>query len=152
MEKTLIILKPDAVDRRLVGTILSRFERKGLQIVAMKMTVIAPETAAKHYSDHQGKHFYPALVEFMTGGPVVLLVLAGDRAISVARKMMGRTAGFEAEPGTIRGDFGISGQFNLIHGSDSREAAEKEIQLFFSPEDMQEFTHSDAHWLETPDG
>lgn len=151
MEKTLIILKPDAVDRRLVGAILSRFERKGLQIVAMKMAVIAPETAAKHYADHQGKHFYPALVEFMTGGPVVLVVLAGDNAISVARKMMGKTAGFEAEPGTIRGDFGMSGQFNLIHGSDSPEAADKEIQLFFTPADVQEFTHSDARWVETPD-
>ncbi len=151
MEKTLIILKPDAVDRRLVGTILSRFESKGLQMIAMKMTVISPETAARHYSDHEGKHFYPALVEFMTGGPVVLLVLVADHAISVARKMMGKTAGADAEPGTIRGDFGISGQFNLIHGSDSPEAAEKEISLFFSPEEILEFAHSDGRWLETPD-
>jgi nucleoside-diphosphate kinase len=88
----------------------------------------------------------------MTGAPVVLLVLAGDHAISVARKLMGKTAGFDAEPGTVRGDFGISGQFNLIHGSDSPAAAEKEIDLFFSPGEIVEFSHSDARWLETPGG
>ncbi len=151
MERTLIILKPDSVDRRLVGEILSRFERKGLQIIGMKMARIHPDTAARHYSDHQRKHFYPALIEFMTGGPVVLLVLAGDHAISAARKLMGKTAGFDAEPGTIRGDFGISGQFNLVHGSDSPQAAEKEISLFFSPGEIVEFSHSDSRWLETPE-
>ena len=151
MEKTLVIIKPDAVDRRLVGEIMSRFESKGLQIIGMKLSVISPETAAEHYSDHQGKHFYSSLVEFMTSAPVVLLVVAGDHAISVARKLMGKTAGYEAEPGTIRGDFGLSGQFNLVHGSDSPQSAEKEINLFFSSEEIVEYRHSDAKWLTTPD-
>ncbi len=151
MEKTLVILKPDALDRRLVGSIVSRFESKGLQIIGMKLSMISPATAAQHYSDHQGKHFYPALVEFMTGGPVVLIVLAGEQAISVARKLMGKTACAEAEPGTIRGDFGLSGQFNLVHGSDSPAAADNEINLFFSSEEILEHRHSDARWLITPD-
>ena len=150
MEKTLIILKPDAVDRHLVGKILARFEAKGLQIAAMKFGMISPEQAATHYAAHRERHFYNDLVTFMTGGAVVLVVLTGENVISVARKLMGKTNCAEAEPGTIRGDFGMSGQFNLVHGSDSLEAAEREINIFFSPGEVFEFQHSDGKWLRTP--
>ncbi len=131
MEKTLILLKPDAVKRRLIGRILSRFEDKGLRIAGMKLMKISPELAAQHYADHKGKGFYQGLVDFMTSDPVVAMVIEGPSAISVCRGMMGATFGFKADPGTIRGDFGISNQFNLVHGSDGPEAAEREIGLFF---------------------
>jgi len=131
METTLIILKPDAVQRGLMGKIVSRFEEKGLQIVGMKMMRISPELAATHYESHQGKPFYEGLVRFMTSAPVVVMAIRGVGAIVICRKMMGATFGSNAEPGTIRGDFGVSNSFNLIHGSDSPEAAEREIGLFF---------------------
>lgn len=131
MEKTLILLKPDAVKRRLIGRLLGRFEDKGLRIAGMKLMKISQELAGQHYADHKGKPFYDGLVGFMTSDPVVALVLEGPSAISVCRQMMGATFGFKADAGTIRGDFGISNQFNLVHGSDSPEAAEREIGLFF---------------------
>lgn len=131
MEKTLILLKPDAVKRRLIGRVLTRFEEKGLRIAGMKLMKISQELAGQHYADHKGKPFYAGLVSFMTSDPVVALVLEGPNAISVCRQMMGATFGFKADPGTIRGDFGISNQFNLVHGSDGPEAAEREIGLFF---------------------
>jgi len=131
METTLIILKPDSVQRCLIGRIITRFEDKGFQIVAAKMMKISPELAATHYQAHQDKPFYKGLVGFMTSKPVVVLALRGNQAISVARKMMGATFGSNAEPGTIRGDFGLSNSFNLIHGSDSPEAAQRELNLFF---------------------
>ena len=115
MQTTLIILKPDAVQRAICGRILSRFEDKGLKVVGMKLMQITPELAAKHYSDHQGKPFYDGLVNFMTSSPVVALCLQGIGAIAMCRKMMGATFGADAEPGTIRGDFGSSRSFNLIH-------------------------------------
>src|SRR5262245_51537623 len=108
MEKTLIILKPDAIDRRLAGEIISRFERKGLQVSALKLARIARETAEKHYEAHRAKSFYAGLVKFMTERPVILMVLSGNHAVDVARKLMGKTFGHEAEAGTIRGDFGVS--------------------------------------------
>src|SRR5215475_13988052 len=120
MERTLIILKPDAVQRGFCGQILNRFENKGLQIVGMKFMKTLAET---HYEPHKGKPFYPGLVKFMTSSPVVVLSLAGKDAINISRKMMGKTFGSQAEPGTIRGDFGVSNSFNLIHGSDSPESA-----------------------------
>jgi nucleoside-diphosphate kinase len=147
MQKTLIILKPDAIDRRLAGEIISRFERKGLQIAALKLAKISRATAEKHYEAHREKKFYPGLVEFMTERPVILMVLPGNRAIDVARKLMGKTFGHEAEAGTIRGDFGVSSQYNLIHGSDSPESAEREIRLFFSPGEIFEQAMCDARWL-----
>lgn len=131
MEKTLILLKPDAVKRRLIGRVLTRFEEKGLRIAGMKLMKISQELAGQHYADHKGKPFYAGLVSFMTSDPVVAMVLEGPSAISVCRQMMGATFGFKADPGTIRGDFGISNQFNLVHGSDGPEAAEREIGLFF---------------------
>lgn len=147
METTLIILKPDAVDRRLIGEIISRFERKGLQIVGLKLARIPPETAARHYEAHREKTFYPGLLKFMTGGPVVLMAAAGNKAIEVARKLMGATFGHQAVPGTIRGDLGISSQLNLVHGSDSPEAAERELKLFFAPGEILDFTMCDRKWV-----
>ena len=131
MERTLILLKPDAVQRRLVGPIIERFERKGLKVIGMKLMQISDELAATHYEAHQGKPFYDGLVQFMTSGPVVALALEGNKAIAVCRKLMGATFGCDAEAGTIRGDFGISNGFNLVHGSDSPEAAQRELELFF---------------------
>ena len=123
MERTLIILKPDAIQRGLTGKILTRFEEKGLQVVGIKMVMITEELAAKHYAPHKGKPFYEGLVRFMMSSPVVVLALQGKGVIDVARKMMGATFGFKAEPGTIRGDYGVSSSFNLIHGSDSPDSA-----------------------------
>lgn len=147
METTLIILKPDAVDRRLVGEIISRFERKGLQIIGMKLGLIPRSTAEKHYEAHKAKPFYAGLVKFMTERPVVLMAISGNRAVDVSRKLMGKTFGHEAEPGTIRGDFGVSSQFNLIHGSDSAESAKREIALFFGQGELSSYDMGDARWL-----
>lgn len=131
MEKTLVILKPDCVGRRLVGRILSRFEEKGLAIAGMRMEMIDRETAERHYAEHKGKPFYPGLVDFITSAPVVVLALQGVEAIAVVRKMVGATSGRAAEPGSIRGDFGMSKGFNLVHASDSPESAARELDLFF---------------------
>ncbi len=138
MERTLLIIKPDAIQRRVVGRIVTRFEEKGFQIIALKMTQIPEKVIRRHYSAHEGKPFYEPLVRYMSAQPVVLIVARAKGAIAVARKMMGATFGANAEPGTIRGDFAISNRFNLIHGSDSPEAAEKEIALFFKPEELHE--------------
>ncbi len=146
MERTLIILKPDAVQRRLVGEVIGRFERKGLRIAAMKLMKISAETAATHYADHKGKPFYDSLVGFMTSEPVVAMVLEGHKAIEVCRKLMGATFGFAAEPGTIRGDFGISNQFNLVHGSDSADAAKREIEIFFAEGGVIDYSVADDAW------
>jgi nucleoside-diphosphate kinase len=145
IERTLILFKPDAVQRRLCGRILQRFEDKGLRIVGMKLMKISSDLAAKHYEAHKSKGFYAGLVKFMTSAPVTALVLEGPYAIDVCRKLVGETFGFKATPGTIRGDFGISNQFNLIHGSDSPEAAEREVKLFFpSANELLEYHTSDA--------
>jgi len=132
METTLIILKPDAVQRGLMGRIISRFEDKGLQIVGCKLMQITQDLAARHYEAHRERPFYPGLVKFMTASPVLVLAIRGKNAIAISRKMMGATFGSNAEAGTIRGDFGVSNSFNLIHGSDSPEAAERELGLFFA--------------------
>ena len=147
MEKTLIILKPDAVQRGLVGEIITRFEKKGLQIVAGKMMKIPQSLAETHYEPHKGKSFYPGLVKFMTSSPVVVLVLAGKDAINISRKMMGATFGSKAEPGTIRGDFGVSNSFNLIHGSDSPESAQRELGLFFKPDELLDWQPANQGWV-----
>ena len=131
METTLIILKPDAVQRGLMGRIVSRFEEKGLQIVGAKLTMISPELAATHYKDHQGKGFYNGLVGFMTSSPVLVLDVLGIGAITIARSMMGATFGSKAAPGTIRGDYGTLFTENLVHGSDSAASAAREIGIFF---------------------
>jgi len=147
MERTLIILKPDSVQRGLCGEIITRFERKGLQIVGMKSMRIPQETAETHYAPHKGKPFYEGLVRFMTSSPVVVLALTGKDAINISRKMMGATFGSKAEPGTIRGDYGVSNSFNLIHGSDSAEAATKELGLFFKPDELVEWTPAIQSWV-----
>ena len=147
MERTLIILKPDAVQRGLCGRILSRFEEKGLQIVGLKLMRIPQQLAETHYESHKGKGFYPGLVKFMTSSPVVVLALEGKNAIAIARKMMGATFGSNAEPGTIRGDFGVSNSFNLIHGSDSPDAAQRELGLFFKPEELVPWQPASQGWV-----
>jgi nucleoside-diphosphate kinase len=147
MERTLIILKPDAVQRGLCGEILTRFEKKGLQVVGMKMMKIAPQLAETHYAMHKDKPFYEPLVRFMTSSPVIVMALAGKDAIVIARKMMGATFGGKAEPGTIRGDYGVSNSFNLIHGSDSPESAQRELGLFFRPEELVEWTPLIQGWV-----
>lgn len=146
MEKTLIILKPDAVQRGLIGEIVTRFEKKGLQVVGLKLMKIPSAIAEQHYAPHKGKPFYEGLVSFMTSSPVVVLALAGKDAIVIARKMMGATFGSKAEPGTIRGDFGVSNAFNLIHGSDSVESATRELSLFFRPDDLLDWTPAIRAW------
>lgn len=147
MERTLIIFKPDAVQRGMCGEILTRFERKGLQIVGLKFMKISPSLAETHYEAHKARPFYPGLVKFMTSSPVVVIALEGKDAIAVARKMMGATFGSKAEPGTIRGDLGISNSFNLIHGSDSPEAAARELSLFFKPDELIAWQPASQGWV-----
>ena len=147
METTLIILKPDAVQRGLMGKILSRFEDKGLQIVGCKLMQISPQLAETHYEAHKTKPFYPGLVRFMTSSPVVVMALRGNGSIGIARNMMGATFGSKAAPGTIRGDFGVSNSFNLIHGSDSPEAAERELTLFFKAGEVLDFKRASEGWI-----
>ena len=147
METTLIILKPDAVQRGLMGRILSRFEEKGLQVVGAKLMSIPMSLAEKHYESHAGKGFYPGLVKFMTSSPVLVLALRGNGAIAIARNMMGATFGSKAAPGTIRGDFGVSNSFNLIHGSDSPEAAERELGLFFAKGEVNNWARNADAWV-----
>ncbi len=147
MEKTLIILKPDAVQRGLVGRIIARIEEKGLLLTGMKLIQISRDLAERHYAPHKGKPFYPGLIDYITVGPVVVMCVAGPRAIDVCRRLMGKTFGYEAEPGTIRGDFGMSKTFNLIHGSDSPETAEHEIALYFSPSEILNYTRAADVWI-----
>jgi len=149
MERTLILLKPDAVQRGLSGQILARFEAKGLKIAALKLMQITPELAATHYAEHKERPFYKGLVRFMTSAPVVAMVLEGIGAIAICRKMMGKTFGPDAEPGTIRGDFGMSRSYNLVHGSDGPEAAEREIGIFF-PEGVLEYDLAETAWRYDP--
>jgi nucleoside-diphosphate kinase len=131
MERTLVLLKPDAVRRGLVGHVLSRYEAKGLRIVAMEQRMISGEVADAHYAEHVDRDFYPPLREFATSGPLVALVLEGDEAISVVRALTGATDGRKADPGTIRGDLSLSNRENLVHASDSAESADREIALWF---------------------
>ncbi len=147
METSLILIKPDGVQRRLVGRILARFEEKGLQIAGAKLMRITPDLAERHYASHKGKPFYPGLVAFMTSAPVLALALRGRNAVAVVRRMLGATFGSKAEPGTIRGDFGISDGFNLVHASDSPETAVREVSLFFRPEEVLDYPMADMAWV-----
>ncbi len=147
METTLIILKPDAVQRGLMGKIITRFEEKGLQIVGAKLMKISGELAATHYQDHKGKPFYDGLVGFMTSSPVLVMAVRGVGAIAISRSMMGATFGSKADAGTIRGDFGVSNSFNLIHGSDSPEAAKRELGLFFGAGEVLDFERPINQWV-----
>jgi len=147
MQRTLILLKPDAVQRGLMGKILSRFEEKGLKVVGARFAKLSEDLLAQHYEAHKERPFYKGLVRFMSESPVLVLALEGVEAIAVCRKMMGATFGRDAEPGTIRGDFGISRSYNLVHGSDSPEAAEREIGLFFDAEDIVEWHPAGHTWV-----
>ena len=147
METTLIILKPDAVQRGLMGRIISRFEDKGLQVVGAKLMRISGDLAARHYEPHQGKPFYEGLIKFMTASPVLVVAVSGLNAIEICRKLMGATFGSRAEPGTIRGDFGVSNSFNLIHGSDGPETARRELSLFFEPDEILEYDRAIEGWV-----
>ena len=131
MDRTLILVKPDAYGRGLTGEIIDRFERKGLKICALKRMELVRETAEEHYAEHEGKPFFDPLVEFITSGPLVALVLEGRDAVTTARRLIGATDPAEADPGTIRGDYGLEVQKNLVHGSDSAESAAREARIFF---------------------
>jgi nucleoside-diphosphate kinase len=131
MDRTLILVKPDAFERRLTGEIIRRFERKGLTIVAMRHMTVDRELAEEHYAEHRGKPFFGDLVDFITGGPLVAMVLEGCEAVASARQVIGATNPLEAAPGSIRGDFGLEVQTNLVHGADSPESARRETALFF---------------------
>lgn len=148
MERTLVLLKPDAVQRGLIGEILSRFEKKGLKIVGIKLRQFPRKLIEEHYAPHKERPFYPKLVQFMTSGPVLAIAIEGKEAIEVVRKLMGKTNSRQAEPGTIRGDLGMSFSNNLVHGSDSAEAAKKELGLFFSdPAELCEWKQPTLEWI-----
>jgi len=151
MERTFILLKPDCVQRRLMGRIITRFEEKGLKVIAAKLLVITPELAKQHYAEHVSKGWYPTLEAFVTGGPVLAAVLEGLEAIKVVRDMLGATSGLNAAPGTIRGDYSSSRQMNLVHGSDGAEAAAREIALYFKPNELCSYTPTLKPWLRADD-
>lgn len=147
MEQTLIIVKPEGVQRGIIGNVLARFEQRGLKFAALKLMHITPALAEEHYGVHKGKGFYPGLVKHITSGPVVVGVVEGPKAISVVRTTMGATNASEAIPGTIRGDYAIEIGFNIIHGSDSPENAAKEISLFFKPEELVNYSVVTEPWV-----
>ena len=151
MQRTLVLLKPDCVQRGLMGQILSRFEAKGLNIVAMKMMRVTPELAKQHYAEHVDKPFYPSLESFITSAPIVALAVDGLEAISVVREMLGATNGLKAAPGTIRGDFSSSRQMNLVHASDGEEAAARELKLYFRDEEFCDYDSQIAPFLRADD-
>ncbi|MGN1045056.1 MAG: nucleoside-diphosphate kinase [Candidatus Methanomethylophilaceae archaeon] len=147
MERTYLMVKPDGVQRGLCGEIVSRFERKGLKLVAMKLMVIPKEVAENHYGEHKGKPFFPSLISYITSGPVLAMVWEGEDAVSVCRNMMGKTNPKESAPGTIRGDYGMQVGMNIIHGSDSVESAEREISIFFRPEELVSYDKTIQSWI-----
>lgn len=151
MERTLVLLKPDCVERRLMGRIISRFEDKGLNLVAVKLIRVSPDLAKKHYAEHVQKPFYPGLEAFITGAPVLAMVVEGLEVIRVVREMLGATSGLKAAAGTIRGDYSSSRQMNLVHASDGPEAAAREIGLYFRPEEIHSHTPTLTPWLKAGD-
>ncbi|UVI32393.1 nucleoside-diphosphate kinase [Paenibacillus spongiae] len=147
MERTFLMIKPDGVQRGLIGEIVSRFERKGLQLVAAKFMMVTPEIAERHYAEHVGKPFYPPLVDFITASPVFAMVWQGDNVIALSRALIGKTDALDAAPGTIRSDFAVHTRFNLIHGSDSEESAAREIGIFFKPEELVDYKQTIQRWI-----
>ncbi|MEM6518969.1 MAG: nucleoside-diphosphate kinase [Cyanobacteria bacterium P01_C01_bin.70] len=147
MERTFIMIKPDGVQRGLIGEVIGRFERKGFTLVGMKLMAVSPELAKQHYGEHEGKPFFAGLVDFITSGPVVAMIWEGESVVSAARKMIGATKPIESAPGTIRGDFGITVGRNLIHGSDAVETAQKEIALWFQGSELTDWTPVAKDWL-----
>ncbi|MCA9036500.1 MAG: nucleoside-diphosphate kinase [Planctomycetaceae bacterium] len=146
IERTLILVKPDGVHRRLIGSVISRIENKGLGIVAMKMLQVSSAQSKQHYAEHVEKPFYSELEDFITSAPVVAMIVQGPEAVSVMRTLIGATNGRAAAPGTIRGDFGASKQMNLIHGSDSVESANREIAIYFGAEEICDYTSALVNW------
>jgi nucleoside-diphosphate kinase len=147
MERTLIIVKPDGVQRALVGQIISRFEQRGLRLAGLKLIQISRALAEEHYAEHKGKGFFEGTVQFMTSAPVVVMVLEGPNAIATARQTMGATKPNEAAPGTIRADFGLDISRNIVHGSDKAETAEREVNLYFKPEELLSYQRAGDAWL-----
>ncbi|WP_093792000.1 nucleoside-diphosphate kinase [Sporomusa acidovorans] len=145
MESTLVLLKPDAVQRKLCGEIIHRFERRGLLISALKLLQLTPDMAANHYAEHRGKPFYPSLVKFITSGPLVAMVLSGPNAVKVVRTMMGSTNPVEALPGTIRGDYATIMSYNIVHGSDSAANATREIAIYFTKQEIIQYDWEDCY-------
>lgn len=150
MQTSLIILKPDAIQRGLAGQILNRFERKGLRIAGAKLMTVPRELAEKHYAEHKGKPFYDGLIKFITSSPVMVLAIQGLEAIAVCRTLIGATNGRKADPGTIRGDLGMSGGFNLVHGSDSEASAERELALWFTDDELTDTPRTIEQWVYDP--
>lgn len=147
MERTLIIVKPDAVQRGLTGEIIRRFENRGLRLAGMKLIHISRDLAKRHYAIHEGKPFFNGLIDYITSAPVVVMALEGTQAVAIARNTIGATKPVEAAAGTIRGDFGLEVGRNLVHGSDSPENAVKEISLFFSPDELIDWTRDTDRWI-----
>lgn len=147
MERTFLMVKPDGVQRNLIGNIVQRFEAKGFKLVGAKLMSVSQELAEKHYGEHKDKPFFGELVDFITSGPVFAMVWEGENVIATARNMMGKTNPQEALPGTVRGDFGLTVGKNVIHGSDSKESAEREINLFFAPDELISYEKQDSAWI-----
>ncbi len=147
MERTFIAIKPDGVQRGIIGSIISRFETKGFTLVGMKMMTVSRELAEKHYGEHEGKPFFSGLVDFITSGPVVAMVWEGEGVIASARKLIGATKPSESAPGTIRGDFGVTIGRNIIHGSDAPETATKEVQLWFDDSELSSWQPTMMPWI-----
>ncbi len=150
-ERTLVLVKPDGVQRGLVGTIVGRLEATGMKIVGMKLMNVSAELAQKHYAEHKGKPFYDGLVHYITSAPVVALCLEGPDAIAITRKLMGATRPNEAAPGTIRGDFAVEVSRNLVHGSANEEDAVREVRLFFSQDELIDYTRANDVWIAEDD-
>ena len=151
MERTLVLLKPDCVQRRLMGRILTRFEEKGFNVIALKMMQVTPELSKQHYAEHDEKPFYPGLEEFITGAPVLAMVLEGLEVIRVVRDMVGATSGLKAASGTIRGDFSSSRQMNLVHASDGPESAAREMELYFDADEICSYEPTLTPWMKASD-
>jgi len=147
VERTLIIIKPEAVQRGLIGEIIRRFENRGLRIAGMKFMQVPRELAERHYAEHKGKGFYEGLLQYITSAPVVVMALEGQNAIAIARGTIGSTKPVEAAPGSIRGDFGMEVGRNLVHGSDKPESAEREVNLFFAPEELVNWQRETDRWI-----
>jgi nucleoside-diphosphate kinase len=151
MQQTLVIIKPDAVNRNLAGEVIRRFEQKGLQITAMKMQLLQPYVLKEHYSHHKDKAFFEGLISYMASIPSILMVVRGKQAIEVVRRLVGPTQGRDAAPGTIRGDFSVSNQSNIVHASENEEAAEKEIGRFFGKDEIHDYKKMDFDWIYSKD-
>jgi len=146
-QRTLVLVKPDGVQRGLIGELVRRLEGRGLKLIALKMIRITPELAARHYAEHKGKPFFEGLVKFITSGPVVAMIWEGREAVTVVRTLMGSTDPLKAAPGTVRGDLALDLGMNLIHGSDSPQRADVEIGLFFKPDEIHEYVRTSDRWI-----